>query len=121
MPLTCTIGAGSAGLRLPRRRAWSSPLCAHLLSCVVPLWKFGNDEQKRRYLPGLCDGTLIGVHAMTEPGSGSDAFALAHARGSRRRGFRINGTKTFISNAPEADLVIVFAVTDLATRGSTAA
>src|SRR3990172_8499720 len=51
-------------------------LCAHLLSCVVPLWQQGSEEQKRRYLPGLCDGTLIGVHAMTEPGSGSDAFAL---------------------------------------------
>ncbi len=51
-------------------------LCAHLLACVVPIWQHGNEEQKRRYLPGLCDGTLIGVHAMTEPGSGSDAFAL---------------------------------------------
>src|SRR3990172_4479514 len=51
-------------------------LCAHLLSCVVPLYQQGSAEQRRRYLPGLCDGTLIGVHAMTEPGSGSDAFAL---------------------------------------------
>jgi alkylation response protein AidB-like acyl-CoA dehydrogenase len=87
-------------------------LCAHLLSCVVPLWQYGNEEQKQRYLPGLCNGTLIGVHAMTEPGSGSDAFALRTKAEPDGTGFRINGTKTFISNAPIADLVIVFATTD---------
>ena len=62
--------------------------------------------------PGLCNGTLIGVHAMTEPGSGSDAFALRTKAEPDGTGFRINGTKTFISNAPIADLVIVFAMTD---------
>jgi len=87
-------------------------LCAHLLSCVVPLWLFGSETQKRRYLPGLCDGTLVGVHAMTEPGSGSDAFALRTKAWPDRDGFRISGTKTFISNGPVADLVIVFAMTD---------
>jgi alkylation response protein AidB-like acyl-CoA dehydrogenase len=87
-------------------------LCAHLLSCVVPLWQHGNEEQKRRYLPGLCNGTLIGVHAMTEPNSGSDAFALRTKAERDGAGFRINGTKTFISNGPVADLVIVFAMTD---------
>jgi alkylation response protein AidB-like acyl-CoA dehydrogenase len=87
-------------------------LCAHLLSCVVPLWQYGNEEQKQRYLPGLCNGTLIGVHAMTEPGSGSDAFGLRTKAEPDDTGFRINGTKTFISNAPIADLVIVFAMTD---------
>jgi alkylation response protein AidB-like acyl-CoA dehydrogenase len=87
-------------------------LCAHLLSCVVPLWQHGNEEQKQRYLPGLCNGTLIGVHAMTEPASGSDAFALRTKAEPDGTGFRINGTKTFISNAPIADLVIVFAMTD---------
>ena len=87
-------------------------LCAHILSCVVPLWLHGNEEQRQRYLPGLCDGTLIGVHAMTEPGSGSDAFALRTKAEPDGAGFRINGTKTFISNGPVADLVIVFAMTD---------
>jgi alkylation response protein AidB-like acyl-CoA dehydrogenase len=87
-------------------------LCAHLLSCVVPIWQHGTEEQKRHYLPGLCNGTRIGVHAMSEPGSGSDAFAL-HTRAERDgSGFRITGTKTFISNGPVADVVIVFAVTD---------
>jgi alkylation response protein AidB-like acyl-CoA dehydrogenase len=87
-------------------------LCAHLLSCVVPLWKYGNEEQKRRYLPRLSNGELIGVHAMTEPGSGSDAFALKTRAVAEGNGFRVDGTKTFISNGPVADLVIVFAVTD---------
>src|SRR5690554_4776937 len=41
-------------------------LCAHLLACVVPVWKHGTEAQKRRYLPGLCDGTLIAVNGMTE-------------------------------------------------------
>jgi alkylation response protein AidB-like acyl-CoA dehydrogenase len=89
-------------------------VCAHLLSCVVPLWRFGSEEQKRRYLPGLCDGTLIGVHAMTEPDSGSDAFALRTRAERDGDGFRLSGTKTFISNGPIADVVIVFAVTDAA-------
>lgn len=89
-------------------------LCAHLLSCVVPVWQYGNEEQKRRYLPGLCNGTLIGVHAMTEPGSGSDAFALRTKAEPHDKGFRINGTKIFISNGPVADLVVVFAMTDAA-------
>jgi alkylation response protein AidB-like acyl-CoA dehydrogenase len=87
-------------------------LCAHLLSCVVPLWKHGNEEQKRRYLPKLCNGELIGVHAMTELDSGSDAFALKTRAVRDGEGFRIKGTKTFISNGPVADLVIVFALTD---------
>jgi alkylation response protein AidB-like acyl-CoA dehydrogenase len=87
-------------------------LCAHLLSCVVPLWQFGSEAQKRRYLPGLCDGTLVGVHAMTEPGSGSDAFALRTKAELDGNGFRINGTKIFISNGPVADVLIVFALTD---------
>jgi alkylation response protein AidB-like acyl-CoA dehydrogenase len=85
---------------------------AHLLSCVVPLWKFGSDEQKRRWLPGLCDGTLIGVHAMSEPGSGSDAFALRTRAERDGEGFRLTGSKTFITNATVADLMIVFALSD---------
>jgi alkylation response protein AidB-like acyl-CoA dehydrogenase len=87
-------------------------LCAHLLSCVVPLWRFGTDAQRQRYLPGLCNGLLVGVHAMTEPDSGSDSFALKTRADRAGDGFRLKGTKTFISNGPVADLVIVFALTD---------
>ncbi|MBM4262661.1 MAG: acyl-CoA dehydrogenase [Deltaproteobacteria bacterium] len=88
-------------------------ICAHLLSCVIPIWQFGNAEQKKRYLADLCNGKLIGVHAMTEAESGSDAFAMrTKAEPDGNGGYRIKGTKTFISNAPVADIVIVFAVTN---------
>jgi len=87
-------------------------LCAHLLPCVVPIWKHGSEEQRRRYLPGLCNGTLIAGHAMTEPGSGSDSFSMSTSAKPDGDGFRLNGTKTFCSNGPIADLVVVFAMTD---------
>jgi alkylation response protein AidB-like acyl-CoA dehydrogenase len=110
-PLTTAIGLEALGYGCKDGGLVFS-LCAHLLSCVVPLWQHGNEAQKRRYLPGLCNGTLVGVHAMTEPGSGSDAFALRTRAEPDGSGFRINGTKTFISNGPIADVVIVFAMTD---------
>ena len=87
-------------------------LCAHLLACVVPVWKHGSADQKRRHLPELCDGSQIGMHAITEPGSGSDTFSMrtrARKEGDR---WRISGAKTFVSNGPTGDLAIVFAVTD---------
>jgi alkylation response protein AidB-like acyl-CoA dehydrogenase len=87
-------------------------ICAHMLACVVPIWKFGTEVQKRRYLPRLCDGTLIAANAMSEPGSGSDAFALHTRAEADGNGFRIKGTKTFVSNGPIADLALLFAVTD---------
>jgi alkylation response protein AidB-like acyl-CoA dehydrogenase len=87
-------------------------LNAHMWSCEMPLVQFGTEEQKRRYLPGLCDGSLIGVQAMTEPGSGSDAFALSTTAAPRGEGFVLDGTKTFITNAPVADVFVVFATTD---------
>ncbi|HRP94622.1 MAG TPA: acyl-CoA dehydrogenase family protein [Rhodocyclaceae bacterium] len=87
-------------------------LSAHLLACVVPLWQHGSEAQKRRYLPGLCDGTLVGAHAITEAGSGSDSFAMRTRAVRGDGGWRINGAKTFISNGPVADVAVVFAVTD---------
>ena len=87
-------------------------LCAHLLACVVPVWLHGNDTQKKRYLPGLTDGSLVGMHAITEPDSGSDSFAMRTLAERVDNGWRINGTKTFVSNGPVGDVAIVFAVTD---------
>jgi alkylation response protein AidB-like acyl-CoA dehydrogenase len=85
---------------------------SHIWTCESPILKFGSDYQKDKYLPGLCNGTLKGGHAMTEPDSGSDAFSMkckAEKKGDR---YIINGTKMFITNAPIADLLLVFAVTD---------
>ncbi len=92
-------------------------ICAHLLACVVPVWKHGSDEMKRRYLPGLCDGSLIAVNGMSEAGSGSDAFGMATRAVADGGGFRINGTKTFSSNGPVADVALIYAMTD-ADKGS---
>ena len=86
-------------------------ICAHLLACVVPVVKHGSEEQKRRYLPSLASGALIAVNGMTEPGSGSDAFAMSTTATPDGEGFRLNGTKTFSSNGPVADLAVVYAVT----------
>ncbi len=85
---------------------------AHLLSSVVPVWRFGDAAQKRRYLPALSRGELVGSLAMTEPGSGSDTYAMRTRAVADGDGFRLTGTKTLISNAPIADLLIVSAVTE---------
>jgi hypothetical protein len=87
-------------------------VCAQLLSCVVPLVKFGSAEQKQRYLPRLVDGSLIVANAMTEPDSGSDAFALRTRAVPDGDGFKLDGTKMFITNGPVAGLALVFAMTD---------
>ncbi len=87
-------------------------LHAQMWSIEMPILKFGTDAQKQRYLPLLCDGSWIGAHAMSEPESGSDAFGL-HASAVRRSdGYALNGSKTFVTNAPEADLVLAFATVD---------
>lgn len=85
---------------------------AQMWSCEIPIVRFGTQEQKRRYLPGLCDGSLIGVQGMTEPGSGSDAFSLTTTAARKDGSYVLNGTKTFITNAPIADVFVVFASTD---------
>jgi L-prolyl-PCP dehydrogenase len=87
-------------------------LNAQMWACETPLVHFGSDAQKSRYLPALCDGSLLAAHGMSEPGSGSDAFALATTAERTEGGYVLNGTKTFVTNAPEADLHIVFASID---------
>ena len=77
----------------------------------MPVWKHGDAEQRKRWLPGLCDGSSIGIHAVTEPGAGSDAFSMTTRAEPDGDGWRITGSKTFISNAPVADLFIIFART----------
>lgn len=87
-------------------------VCAHLLACVVPIWKHGSEEQKQRYLPKLCSGQLIAVNAMTEPESGSDAFAMKTRARPDGDDFIIDGVKIFSSNGPVADLAVLYAKTD---------
>jgi isovaleryl-CoA dehydrogenase len=71
----------------------------------------GSEEQKRRWLPGLIDGSLIGCLAMTEPEAGSDVMSMRTQAERVDGGWRLNGTKTFITNGPVADLTLVYART----------
>jgi alkylation response protein AidB-like acyl-CoA dehydrogenase len=87
-------------------------ICAHMLACVVPIWKHGSEDLKRRYLPDLCSGRRIAVNAMTEPESGSDAFNMKTRAVADGDHFVINGVKTFGSNGPVADVAVVYARTD---------
>src|SRR6185369_9588447 len=87
-------------------------LCAHLLACVIPIWKFGKEEQKKKYLPELCSGRFIAVNGMTENTSGSDAFRMSTKAVPDGNGYRISGRKVFASNGPVADLALVYALTD---------
>ena len=82
---------------------------AHLWSSVIPLWHFGTSDQKAAYLPKLCRGEWVGLHAITEPGSGSDAFALTTIAHRTANGFVLRGRKSLITNAPIAGLFIIFA------------
>jgi hypothetical protein len=82
-----------------------------LWSCEIPILHFGSDEQKLKYLPRLCTGELIGGHAMTEPNTGSDAFSIQTSAVHEGGHYRLNGSKMFITNAPVADVMIVFART----------
>jgi len=90
----------------------SFSICAHLLACVIPIMNHGTEEQKRKYLPKLCSGELIAVNAMSEPGTGSDAFNMKTRAIREEGGYRINGTKIWSTNGPVADIALLYAVTD---------
>ena len=84
-------------------------LNAQLWSVELPLVKFGTPAQQQEYLPGLMSGELIGVHAMTEPESGSDAFSMRMRAERQGDGYVLTGTKQYVTNAPVADVMLVFA------------
>jgi isovaleryl-CoA dehydrogenase len=95
---------------------------AHSNLCVNQISRNGNDRQKRRYLPGLISGERVGALAMSESGAGSDVMSMklrAEKRGGR---YVLNGTKMWITNGPDADVIVVYARTDPAAgaRGITA-
>lgn len=87
-------------------------LNAHLWAGTMPIVRYGTEHQRRSYLPRCCDGSLILAHAATEPGAGSDAFALTTTATRKGKGWLLNGSKTFVTNAPVAGALVVFASTD---------
>jgi isovaleryl-CoA dehydrogenase len=88
---------------------------AHENLCLNNLLRNGSDEQRRRYVPRLCDGSAIGCLALTEPGAGSDALGSMRTT-ARRDGdqYVLNGRKLYITNGPVADVALVYAKTDVA-------
>ena len=89
---------------------------AHSNLCINQIRRWGTEAQKRRYLPGLISGEHVGALAMSEAGSGSDVVSMklrADRRGDR---WVLNGTKFWITNAPEADTLVVYAKTDPAAE-----
>jgi alkylation response protein AidB-like acyl-CoA dehydrogenase len=93
-------------------------LGAHWVIGTVPIWLHGTEEQKRKYLPKLCDGSWIGAWASTEPEAGSDAAGLRTTAVRDGDEWVINGTKIFITNGPTAQLCTVLAKTS--DKGATA-
>ena len=91
-------------------------VAAHLLSCVVPVWVHGSEEQKSRYLPDLCSGKLVCTNAMTEPQGGSAAFDMISEAlplpDQPIRKWTLKGTKSYCANAPIADLCLAYVLTD---------
>ena len=85
--------------------------CHTSLACY-PLFKFGTEEQKKKFLVPMCEGEMLGSFALTEPGAGTDAAAGTTTAVLEGDEYVLNGSKIFISNAPVAGMIIVFAMTD---------
>jgi isovaleryl-CoA dehydrogenase len=96
---------------------------AHDNLCANNIYRNANEDVRRRYLPGLCDGSKVGALALTEPGAGSDAIGSMATTATRDgESYILNGRKLYITNGPIADVLLVYAKTDLsaAARGITA-
>ena len=97
-------GGADAGVAL----SWG----AHTIIGAVPIWVMGTEEQKRKYLPGICTGEKISCFGLTEPDAGSDAASIKTSAVRNGDDYVINGSKMFITNGPICDLCILIAVTD---------
>jgi isovaleryl-CoA dehydrogenase len=93
---------------------------AHSNLCVNQIRRWGSDEQKAKYLPRLISGEHVGSLAMSEAGAGSDVVAMKLRAEAVPGGFRLNGTKFWITNATYADTLVVYAKTGEGSRGITA-
>ena len=79
---------------------------------MLPIYKFGSEEQKQKYLPKLAKGELLGSFGLTEPDAGSDPGSMKTKAKKVEGGYVLNGTKTWISNSPFADVIILWAKDD---------
>ena len=81
-----------------------------------PIYMHGNEEQKKRFVPPITSGEVLGAFALTEAGAGSDPAALETTAIRKDNGYVLNGSKIFITNGAEAGIILVFAATDKALR-----
>jgi L-prolyl-PCP dehydrogenase len=86
-----------------------------IVSAGIPIHRFGSRYLKDRFLPGICDGSQIGAHAITESQGGSDAAAMRTTASAQGENYVLNGEKCFISNGPVADVIVVYARTSPGT------
>jgi len=114
--LTTTIAMEALG-RGCRDNGLVFSINAQMWACQMPLVAYGSEEQKRAWLPRLVSGEAIGAHAITEPGAGSDVFSLSARARRVDGGYRLDGAKTFSTNAPAAELAVAFAYLDRAEEG----
>ncbi|MEO0076085.1 MAG: acyl-CoA dehydrogenase family protein [candidate division WOR-3 bacterium] len=87
-------------------------LCAHTSLGTYPIFRFGNDAQKKKYLVQLASGKILGAFGLTEPNAGSDASGIETTAKRTNDGYVLNGTKRFITSAEYAGIVIVAATLD---------
>ena len=87
-------------------------LNGQMWSIQEPILTFGTEAQKKKYLTGLCNGTLLGDHGMTAAEAGSDAFSLTTRAEKRDGGYLLNGAKVMVGLAPVCDVALVFATTN---------
>ncbi len=92
-------------------------LAVHNTLCVGHLLRYGTDEQKHRYLPGLIRGELLSAWALTEPEAGSDSSALQTVARATAKGWEVDGRKTFITGGSRADVLIVLAKSGVTAAG----
>lgn len=85
---------------------------AHSNLCMNQIRRFGTYEQKKHYLPPLCDGSFVGALAMSESGSGSDVVSMRLRADKKADYYLFNGTKMWVTNGPDADVLVVYAKTD---------
>ena len=85
---------------------------AHVLVCIIPILHHGSDAIKEKYLPSLVSGKMIGANAMTEADAGSDMFSNSTTAEKKDDYYVLNGSKTFVTNAPVADAFIIYAATN---------
>ncbi len=91
-------------------------LSAHISLAGWPIYTFGSEDQKQRYLRPMAQGEKIGAYGLTEPGSGSDAGAMRTTAKLVGDEYRLNGSKIFITNGGEADIYVMFALTNPESR-----